>query len=230
MEEKWYHVFNRRTEVYDDPLEISEYCWSGKAVEPEYIDGRIKIIVGELALERGHSLLEAGCGCNVILSRLSGYAGACCGSDPAFEMLRAGRRVMELPVVCAEAVPLPFQDAVFDRVLSYNVFMHLPDIEYAVEAALEMARVAKPGGVVFIGEIPHIGKKEEYRKRRERESDVFKSDHFDPRIRTNLEQLWHDPEIYARRLEREQFRHSIIYPHPGGGFLDEFRFAIKIFT
>jgi len=229
MAEKWYQVFDRRAEMFEDPLVISEYCWSGQPVSPEYIDERVAIITSEMKLEREHRLLEVGCGCNVLLGKLKERVGECYGIEPSEGMIRAGRRGRLLPVSCAEAAALPFAGAVFDRTLCYNVFAYLPDYEYAVAAMMEMARVTKSGGIIFIGEIQHAGAKEAYLKRRAESSTVYKPAHFDPRVRTELESRWYDPEFLSQRLEREGLRHEVAFPHPGGGFLADFRYSMKIY-
>ncbi len=228
MKEKWHQVFNRRAEIFEDPLVISEYCWSGQPVSTEYISGRVEIIAAEMKLERHHRLLEVGCGCNVLLGRVKERVEECFGIEPSEGMLRAGRRECLLPVCCAEAAALPFPDNSFDRSLCYNVFAYLPDDDYAVAAMMEMVRVTKPGGMVFIGEIQHAGTKEAYLRRRSESSKVYKPAHFDPRVRTDLESRWYEPVLFSRRLDKEGLRHDVAFPHPGGGFLADFRFSIKI--
>ncbi|MFA6450605.1 MAG: class I SAM-dependent methyltransferase [bacterium] len=228
MAEKWHEIFNRRAEIYEDPLEIAEYCWGGKPVEKEYIDSRIEIILKELEIDGRSSLLEVGSGCNILLSRLKEKAAECYGVEPAAGMILAGRRTCELPVVCAEASRLPFPGSFFDRTLSYNVFAYLPDDGYAVEAMMEMVRVTKPGGIVFIGEIQHAGTKEAYVKRRAESSNAYKPEHYDARVRTDLESLWYFPETFAKRLDSEGLKYEVAHPHPGGGFLSGYRFSLKI--
>jgi SAM-dependent methyltransferase len=228
MDEKWHDIFNRRAEIYDDPLEISEYCWSGKTVDPEYIDSRVEIIRNELELEKLYSLLEVGCGCNVLLAKLKDFTGECFGAEPAMGMIRAGRRACDLPVVCAEAVRLPFDDSTFERTLSYNVFAYFDGDDYAVDAMMEMVRVTKPGGIVFIGEIQHAGTKEDYLRLRAERSKIYKPEQYDQRVRTDLESVWYSPETFIGRLNKECIKHEIKFPHPGGGFLADYRFSIKI--
>jgi SAM-dependent methyltransferase len=63
--------------------------------------------------------------------------------------LRQALEVNRLPPVCyqqMDATQLKFADATFDAVFSSAVWMHLPD---PAAANLEVARVLKPGGLVF---------------------------------------------------------------------------------
>jgi len=49
-----------------------------------------------------------------------------------------------------------FRDACFDAVLSLGPFYHLPDPADRVQAASELSRILKPGGVAFVALMPRL--------------------------------------------------------------------------
>jgi ubiquinone/menaquinone biosynthesis C-methylase UbiE len=102
---------------------------------------------------RERAILDAGCGTGGMLSWLARYAGGggrVTGIDlvqTALEFCRArGHRALAR----ASATSLPFADATFDLVTSFDVLVQIPG-EGADEVALgEMRRVLRPGGVAFV--------------------------------------------------------------------------------
>ena len=88
--------------------------------------------------------LDCGCGTGRNLPLLRRF-GRACGIDLTFSGLRHAARGGERHVAQASAARLPFPDATFDLVASFDVIYALPDdVERA--AVEEMARVLKPGG------------------------------------------------------------------------------------
>lgn len=61
-------------------------------------------------------------------------------------------RFTDKPFVCASAVALPFRDGVFDAVWSVAALEHVPDPELAL---VEMVRVLKPGGILYLAPAWH---------------------------------------------------------------------------
>ncbi len=95
---------------------------------------------------RGKSVLEIGCGTGLILGRLAPVSARAVGVDLSPRMLaRARSRGLEVQV--ANAVSLPFADESFDVVVSFKVLPHVEQIEAALR---EAARVARPGGRLFL--------------------------------------------------------------------------------
>jgi ubiquinone/menaquinone biosynthesis C-methylase UbiE len=94
---------------------------------------------------RGRDVLEVGCGTGLILRRIAAFARTARGVDLSPGML-AQARARGLDVIEASATGLPFPDASFDVVCSFKVLAHVREIGAALA---EMARVARPGGVVL---------------------------------------------------------------------------------
>mgnify|MGYP001170395014 CR=1 FL=1 len=93
----------------------------------------------------GGRLLEVGCGTGLILDRLRSDFDEVIGVDLSEGMLEHARaRGLEAHQSSAES--LPFDDESFDMVCSFKVLAHVQGIR---SAALEMARVLKPGGILI---------------------------------------------------------------------------------
>jgi ubiquinone/menaquinone biosynthesis C-methylase UbiE/uncharacterized protein YbaR (Trm112 family) len=121
-------------------------------------------MVDMLRLEPGAVALEVGCGTgrdSFRLARRLGAAGRLHMQDLSRRMvLTCARKMRELAgkaqsIACgleysvSTATSLPFPDGAFDAVFHFGGFNHFGDLK---KAAAELARVAKPGGRVLIGD------------------------------------------------------------------------------
>ena len=106
-----------------------------------------------LALMRAHGgealcgrVLVDGCGVGEYLSRINKESGQAIGLDIEFEraLEAAGKGATAL---CAAGEALPFAAESFEALLSHEVIEHVQDDR---QAAREMARVLKPGGVLLM--------------------------------------------------------------------------------
>ena len=93
----------------------------------------------------GGRMLEVGCGTGLILDRLRADFDEVVGVDLSEGMLEHAR-ARGLTAHQSSAESLPFEDESFDLVCSFKVLAHVQGIR---SAALEMARVLKPGGIVI---------------------------------------------------------------------------------
>jgi SAM-dependent methyltransferase len=117
-------------------------------------------------------VLDVGCGAGAFLQHLRGYRHLA-GVDYAEEAIRAIRKRLPGDFRVADAAALPFDDAAFDAVLSFGVFIYFDSLDYARKVLNEMHRVLKPGGRIFIGELNDKLKMDRYRALRvEKEADV----------------------------------------------------------
>lgn len=93
-------------------------------------------------------LLDCGCGTGRNVAWIARY-GSAFGFDYTFSGLQAGQRAGRRGLVQATAAAMPYADATFDVVTSFDVLQVLPD---AVEASAigEIARVLKPGGALVV--------------------------------------------------------------------------------
>lgn len=84
-------------------------------------------------------VLEVGCGRGAFQDVVPRYVGVDLSEHVA--------RYLHKPFSCASATALPFHDNSFEALWSIHVLEHVPDPE---QALLEMRRVLKPGGLLFL--------------------------------------------------------------------------------
>ena len=84
-------------------------------------------------------VLEVGCGRGAFQDLVTRYVGV--------DLSERVARYLHKPFFCAGATALPFHDNSFEAVWSIHVLEHVPDPESAL---LEMRRVLKPGGLLFL--------------------------------------------------------------------------------
>ncbi|MFQ5697218.1 MAG: methyltransferase domain-containing protein [Myxococcota bacterium] len=82
----------------------------------------------------------------------------CCRVDPsanAIERLRAlFEAVPNVEFVVGSATEIPYADETFDIVVVNSVLQMLPDRDAFQTAMRELVRVCRPGGTIFVGELP----------------------------------------------------------------------------
>lgn len=100
---------------------------------------------------RDRVILDTGCGTGCNLKWLSRYAGAGAvfGVDLSADALRFCRVGRHGFLAHASVTALPFANAYFDLVTSFDVLAQLSR-EESESAAVEMFRVLRPGGIAFV--------------------------------------------------------------------------------
>ena len=108
-----------------------------------------------LGLRAGRTL-EVGFGTGLYTRHLHGLSAEIHGVDFSVGQVRQARRngVAVVPVL-GDARALPYRDAAFDLVASFDMLAHLPGSEASYFA--EAWRVLKPGGVIVLDPLPARG-------------------------------------------------------------------------
>lgn len=101
-----------------------------------------------LDLQPGETVLDLAAGTAVSTVELARSGAWCVAADFSVGMLRAGAR-RPVPRVAADALALPFADAVFDAV---TISFGLRNVVDPDRALAELARVTKPGGRLVVCE------------------------------------------------------------------------------
>jgi len=125
---------------------------SRRSVPPPSLEAAQKFFAF-FQVDEGHRVLDVGCGTGLhsqLLAHLVGKNGSVTGIDYSDLMVtsaqkRADRSGLSLEYRKGDANGLEFADNSFDRVWSMALLQHL---ESPSKAVAEMARVAKPGGLV----------------------------------------------------------------------------------
>jgi len=118
----------------------------------------------QLDLDKNLTLLEVGCAAGFLAQGLSAMVSSYTGVDISRAAIKAARRLKlaNASFKCASGDRLPFKEDTFDRVVSYDVFTNLPEMEYAARIVKEMYRVVKPGGKVLVGSLADENTKDEH--------------------------------------------------------------------
>ena len=131
-------------------MNIEEYRRMFEAEETQWWYAGMRAISFSLlegSLAPGSRILDAGCGTGLNLDHLGAH-GIAVGVDLSDEALRFCRQ-RGAAVARADLLALPFADDSFDCVTSFDVLYHRW-VEDDGAALREMARVLKPGGVLFL--------------------------------------------------------------------------------
>jgi SAM-dependent methyltransferase len=107
----------------------------------------------DAAWYRGKRVLDAGCGHGRYLAAFAGMGAEVVGLDAGRgpELAGVPQGDPRISVVQGSVLRLPFRDASFDLVFSDGVIHHTPDPRAAF---LELARVVKPGGALYVWVYP----------------------------------------------------------------------------
>ena len=137
-----------KAEDYSDLFELEENLWwfvGMRAITAAVLNPFCR----EKTLAR---ILDSGCGTGGMLSWLARYdeSGRLFGLDVAKDAVDFCQKRGYQTIVQASAIELPFPDAAFDLVTSFDVLVQLPGKSSDVIAMREMHRVLKPGGVAFV--------------------------------------------------------------------------------
>jgi SAM-dependent methyltransferase len=121
---------------------VYDALWDSSAQAHSEASGRLQQVdAAVLEVARG-KVLDLGCGAGRLLLELRARGLDALGVDVSASAC-AQAALDNLPVLCADALALPFADCTFHSVVSaFAVFAHLPP----ASALAEAARVLRPGG------------------------------------------------------------------------------------
>ena len=148
--------FDNHPVIYPWPEVLKETGFS-KLYKPREV--KFREYFDLLALARGNTVLDVGCGDGILLERLRRtYAIAAAGVDISpLSVKRAKEGCPEIKFLVADATKLPFARDNFDAVLSFDTLEHIGGSGSAQgladeqrKAIGEMIRVLKPGGRLLI--------------------------------------------------------------------------------
>jgi ubiquinone/menaquinone biosynthesis C-methylase UbiE len=139
--------FDRHASTWDDELKYREKM------------AKLSEVVEWFGIVEGDSILDVGTGTGILLpllSRAIGLKGRLFAMDFSFKMINrakdrpcAGTKIL----INASVVSMPFVSGLFDRVTCFSAFPHFPD---KAKALLEMVRVLKSEGVLFIAHLHSV--------------------------------------------------------------------------
>ena len=116
-------------------------------------------VVGWFGLAEGHWVLDVGTGTGILLPLIRqaiGPKGMLIGFDFSFKMLEKAKlreSFGEKLFLASTAESIPLRSALFDRITCFSAFPHFTD---KAKALVEMVRVLKRGGVLFIAHLKSV--------------------------------------------------------------------------
>ncbi|MGM0567917.1 MAG: class I SAM-dependent methyltransferase [Elusimicrobiota bacterium] len=124
--------------------------WDSRKSPQEF--EKVKEILDMLCIEKGESILDAGCGTGILFPLLLEKIGSCgkvTGIDISKKMILCARKKFPSKAQCIEAPAedIPVEENTFNRVICYSSFPHFKNKKKAFS---EFARVLKKNGWVHI--------------------------------------------------------------------------------
>jgi amino acid adenylation domain-containing protein len=108
-------------------------------------------------------VLEIGCGTGMVLFRLAPHCASYWATDispAAVDHIRAhaaSGEASHVQLLVREAADFSgIPDGAFDAVVMNSVAQHLPSVDYLVRVLTGAVRVVRPGGVIFVGDMPNL--------------------------------------------------------------------------
>ena len=111
-----------------------------------------RVLLRDRAIERGQrKLLDVGCGGGLLAEEFARVGFEVTGIDPAPETIETARAHacasgLSIQYETGAGEHLPFPDGAFDQVTCCDVLEHVDDVDCVIA---EIARVLKPGGLLF---------------------------------------------------------------------------------
>lgn len=119
---------------------------------------KLERLANALPLQPDARILDVGPGDATLFRLIASRVGSCTGVDPsanAVEKLRdLCRDQSNVAFEQGTAEAIPATDGAFDVVVVNSVLQILPGVEELRLALVELVRVCRPGGVIFVGELP----------------------------------------------------------------------------
>jgi ubiquinone/menaquinone biosynthesis C-methylase UbiE len=139
--------FDRHASSWDEMLKYKERT------------SELSALVSWFGLAEGDWVLDVGTGTGILLpwiSRAIGPRGMLIGFDFSFKMLEMAKLreyLGEKILLTATAESMPLRSDLFDRIICFSAFPHFPN---KAKAFVEMVRVLKSGGSLFIAHLKSV--------------------------------------------------------------------------
>lgn len=139
--------FDRHASSWDEMLQYEEKT------------SQLSEAVKWFELAEGDAVLDVGTGTGILLPLIRqaiGPKGTLIGFDFSLKMLEKAKRRQcpgEKILINANVESLPFRSDLFDRIICFSAFPHFSD---KLRVLLEMVRVLKSGGVLFIAHLKSV--------------------------------------------------------------------------
>jgi len=175
----WKNIWEKKGKVASDDIDLKSLIaidgfdtGAGEFPVDSWLNS-VEEMRTRLTLKEGQKILEVGCGAGAFLLPLYDTGIVLYGIDYSNSLVELCTKIMESGIFkVSEANNIPFEDVMFDAVVSNSVFQYFCDLEYAEDVVSEIVRVLKIKGRTALLDINDAAKKKEYESiRREKLGD-----------------------------------------------------------
>ncbi len=162
----WSEVFDLAFGEEEDPFASWDSSYTGEPIPRAAMVDWLDHAVAQVAESRPRRVLDVGCGTGLFLRRLAPLCERYVGTDVSGSALAAARKQAELAGLGPDRVELRRQpaddltglaDERFDAVLLDSVVQYFPSVDYLVTVLEGLIGLVAPGGIVFVGDVRHLG-------------------------------------------------------------------------
>ena len=122
-------------------------------------------IMDQLQITKSDSVLDVCCGNGVISKAMAGYCTHVTGVDLSPVQIQNARTAAPENVNFTEGDGLELSSSVsrqYDKILCYFSFQYFDSYQKGKQALSEMQKVLKPGGKIFLGDVPDYAKRKQF--------------------------------------------------------------------
>ena len=168
--DSWQDVFNQQ--IYSELSEVNDPLFNTRGWLSNYDNQPIpeaqmrvwaQDIVTQVLANKPHSVWEVGCGTGMLLFQIAPHTQGYYGTDISDVSLEYIQRQIGQQADKYAHVTLAqraaedmaeIDDNSFDVVLLSSIVQYFPSVEYLLQVISNSIRVVKPGGMIFLGDIP----------------------------------------------------------------------------
>jgi len=159
--EVWKTIWNKKAQHADVPI---HHVDGFDLLTTEQWNDMVFKVTKPIAIKSGDSILECGCGAGAFLSSLLIHYPnlKVAGIDYSKSLIEAVKRNINGDFYLGDMTDISFiKDDQYDHTISFSTFHYLSSEESARKAVREMTRVTKTGGMIYIGEVSDLAKRQE---------------------------------------------------------------------
>ena len=159
----WNDAYDESPAEVDPTFNISGWnsSYTGEAIPADEMREWVERTVDRILAQRPKSILEIGCGTGLLLFRLAPHCDSYCGTDFSNVSLGQVRRHLNASAELSNVTLLQREATDFDglepdsvdAVVINSVVQYFPGVDYLFNVLEGAAKVVRPGGFVFIGDV-----------------------------------------------------------------------------
>ncbi|ELS00896.1 amino acid adenylation enzyme/thioester reductase family protein [Xenococcus sp. PCC 7305] len=174
-QELWDLAYSQEQSEADPTFNINGWndSYDGKPIPPEQMREWLAGTIERILDCKPKRVLEIGCGTGMLLFRVAPHCETYCGVDIASQALQYIETQMnnlegdwsgvDLRQGYADKAIADVQEGEFDTLIINSVVQLFPGIDYLAELIETAAKLLKPGGTIFIGDVPSFPLQEAFK-------------------------------------------------------------------